>query len=406
MMSTPTWNLYRENTPAAFWRLLLEPIPSAAEWEAAIRAAATQLPPAATADGIGIEALLFNTLGEGQFGQDHWQLSPLKRAYYAVKPLLPRAISAHLRRLYSGSTEKAFPLGWPVEDRYARFQWEVVRQLLRRRGEPAAPFIHFWPEARPYAFVLTHDVETGDGQAFVRTLADLDATYGFRSSFNFVPEKYRLDWGLMAELRERGFEVGLHGLKHDGKLFRSKPAFMRRAQQINRHLRTFEAVGFRSPLTHRNPEWMQALDIEYDLSFFDTDPYEPQAGGTMSLWPFSIGRFLELPYTLVQDYTLTAVLKETTPEVWLKKVDFIRSYSGLALVNAHPDYLRNPPSWQLYEAFLRAMRRRADFWHALPREVARWWRARSTADDLAQLRGGVAGTISVDGLAPVQQVAS
>lgn len=126
----------------------------------------------------------------------------------------------------------------------------------------------------------------------------------------------------------------------------------------------------------------------------------------MSLWPFSIGRFLELPYTLVQDYTLTAVLKQTTPEVWLKKVDFIRSYSGLALVNAHPDYLKSPPSWQLYEAFLRAMRRRADFWHALPREVARWWRARSAAVDLAQLRGAVAGTISVDGPVPVQQVAS
>lgn len=33
----------------------------------------------------------------------------------------------------------------------------------------------------------------------------------------------------------------------------------------------------------RHPLWMQSLDIEYDLSFFDTDPYEPMAGGSMSM---------------------------------------------------------------------------------------------------------------------------
>ena len=78
----------------------------------------------------------------------------------------------------------------------------------------------------------------------------------------------------------------------------------------------------------RNPEWMQALEIEYDLSFFDADPYEPMPGGTMSIWPFILGRFVELPYTLIQDHTLTAVLGETTPRLWLEKVDFIERYRG------------------------------------------------------------------------------
>ena len=117
---------------------------------------------------------------------------------------------------------------------------------------------------------------------------------------------------------------------------------MRRAKRINAHLKELDAVGFRSPLTMRNPEWMQALEIEYDLSFFDTDPYEPMPGGTMSIWPFILGHFVELPYTLMQDYTLTAVLGETTPRLWLQKVDFIERYHGMALVNTHPDYLLNP----------------------------------------------------------------
>jgi len=398
--------LYQENNPASFWRLTSEPAPTAGEWSAAVRAAAWVLPPDVKSAGDDIDTLLFNTLGEGQFGPDHWRLGRLKHTYYTVKPFLPRPLSRSMRRLYRRVTEPSFRLDWPIEDRYARFQWEVIDQLLKVTGRQAVSHIHFWPQGRPFAFALTHDVETAEGQAFVRTVADLDASYGFRSSFNFVAEDYRVDRGLLEELQERGFEVGVHGLHHDGKAFRSQAEFLFRAKNITHHLREWGAVGFRTPLTHRHPGWMQALDIEYDLSFFDTDPYEPLPGGTMSLWPFTMGRFLELPYTLVQDYTLTAVLKETTPAVWLEKVDFLRSYCGLALVITHPDYLRDPQTWRIYTDFLRAMRNRADFWQALPRDVARWWRRRAAARSVADLEGGVERTIEVPEMPGLQYLAT
>jgi len=226
-------------------------------------------------------------------------------------------------------------------------------------------------------------------------VADLDASFGFRSSFNFVPERYRLDRELMEDLINGGFEVGVHGLKHDGRDFISHSVFARRARAMNRHIAEFDAVGFRAPLTHRNPRWMQDLEIEYDSSFFDTDPFEPIAGGTMSIWPFQLGRFVELPYTLAQDYTVTAVLNETTPRLWLRKVDYIAANRGMALLNTHPDYLRNPVTWNVYEGFLREMNLRADYHHALPRDVARWWRARSGAALAGDLEGGIASTIHV-----------
>jgi hypothetical protein len=143
---------------------------------------------------------------------------------------------------------------------------------------------------------------------------------------------------------------------------------------------------------------MQMLDIEYDGSFFDTDPYEPIAGGTMSIWPFQLGRFVELPYTLAQDYTLAEVLGETTPRLWLEKVEFIRANHGMALLNTHPDYLRKPPTRRIYSEFLAAMRERADFHHALPREIARWWRARSAATAVQELPDAAIATIDVDGV--------
>jgi peptidoglycan/xylan/chitin deacetylase (PgdA/CDA1 family) len=385
--------LFSANTPAAFWRVLATPMPAASEWSTAVGVAARLLPPAVRRGGDQIDDLLLQILGEGQFGPRHWRLDARRRLYYALKPMLPRALTRVARRWHRHSTTSRFPLGWPEELRYPAFLWEVIRQLLLQRGQSSLPYIGFWPSGRRYALVLTHDVETAAGQRRVRELADLDAAHGLRSSFNFVPERYPLDDELMSELRARGFEVGIHGLHHDGKLFSSHGEFMRRAERINQYLEAWGAVGFRAPLMHRNPAWLQALDIEYDLSFFDTDPYEPIAGGTMSLWPFQLGRFVELPYTLVQDYTLTAVLKETSPRLWLRKLDAIRRYHGMALVNTHPDYLRDSTTRRVYTAFLKAVATDAGAWNALPRQVAGWWRARREAGSLEQLPEATSATI-------------
>jgi ribosomal protein S18 acetylase RimI-like enzyme len=386
-------SLFAENRPEQFWRPLVEPQVPAHEWDAAVRRAAAVLRPACRPADGRTETLLALTLGEGQFGSHHWRLSSAKRFYYVLKPALPRALTRRLRRVYGSRRQPGDRLGWPVEATYVRFQQEVVSQLLEATGAESLPYIDFWPSGRRYAFVLTHDVETAEGQAYVPAVADLDAAFGFRSSFNFVPERYRVDHGLIEDLKARGFEVGVHGLKHDGRDFASEIEFRKRAKRINHHLRELGAVGFRAPLTLRHPAWMQALEIQYDTSFFDTDPYEPIAGGTMSIWPYQLGRFVELPYTLAQDYTLASVLGELTPRLWLEKLDFIRDNHGMALLNTHPDYLLTPATSRIYSEFLRAMSEDRDHYHALPREVASWWRARSQAPTLSQLPGGVAATV-------------
>lgn len=373
LMTTDLWS---DNTPAQFWRCVPD-VPEE-QWQAATARAISQLNLPVDGDEA---ALLAFALGEGWRGADRWRLSSTVRTYYRLKPLIPRWAIRRMRRLHAPQASVGFQLGWPIEDRYARFQWEVARQLLLLRGEPALHFYHFWPEGRRYGLVLTHDVETAQGQSFVRAVAELEESYGFRSSFNFVPERYPLDYPLLQELRERGFEIGLHGLKHDGKLFWSQNEFMRRARRINDHLQAMDAVGFRAPLNHRHPEWMQELQIEYDLSFFDTDPYEPLPGGSMSIWPFFLGHFVELPSTLVQDHTLVTIMGERSPRLWLQKMDFIERYHGLALLNAHPDYLMDQATLDVYADFLQAMRERSGYWHGLARDAARWWRTRAGATD-------------------------
>lgn len=366
------------NSPWAFWRLLLDTA-STEDWvRASVQAlyCLDRLPAALSTDNP-LTAIV-DVLSESQFGPSHWRLSRTKSLYYqVVRPVLPVRLRPVLRSLFKRQQRNDFPLGWPVEDRLVRFQFEMLGCLLESKGLASAPYIHFWPAGRRFAFVLTHDVEAERGQRFVRAVAALEERYGFRSSFNFVPEGYPVDRTLLAELQERGFEVGVHGLKHDGRLFSSHATFLTQARRINEYAASWDAVGFRSPLTHRQPEWMQALEVEYDSSFFDTDPFETIPGGTLSIWPFTIGRIVELPYTLAQDHTLMVTLGETTPRLWLEKVDFIASCCGLALLNAHPDYLTDPKHLAIYETFLRQMRERSDYWHSLPREVARWWRKRA-----------------------------
>lgn len=244
-----------------------------------------------------------------------------------------------------------------------------------------------WPGGKLFAFVLTHDVEGKKGVENSRALAELEMSLSFRSSFNFVPEgEYDTPASLRSFLANHGFEIGVHDLHHDGTLYRSKAAFTAAAGRINRYLEGWQAAGFRSAFMFHNLEWLKELNITYDASTFDTDPFEPQKDGANTIFPFWVERsdgsgYVELPYTLPQDSTLFLVLREKTNAIWKQKLDWVAQHGGLALVNVHPDYLafgkragRTEFPVTHYEEFLTHVSARFgdDAWHALPREVAQF----------------------------------
>ena len=115
----------------------------------------------------------------------------------------------------------------------------------------------------------------------------VELRHGFRSCFNFVPEgEYRVPYAVRTMLDQSGFEVGVHGLEHDRKLYNSKAKFATKTVEINQYLRKWNASGFRSPLMQHKLEWLQTLDVEYDASTFDTDPFESQPNGVSTIFPF------------------------------------------------------------------------------------------------------------------------
>lgn len=241
-----------------------------------------------------------------------------------------------------------------------------------------------WPDGKQFALVLTHDVETLQGQKRCRDLAALETSLGYRSSFNFVPEKYPVSKELREHLTSSGFEVGVHGLIHDGKYFNSRRVFRERAQKINHYLREWGAVGYRSPSMLHKLSWFHDLDIRYDASTFDTDPFEPHSDGVGTIFPFWVRNgvsgkgYVELPYTLPQDFTLFILMKHRGIDLWKKKLDWIARHGGMALLVTHPDYLTfgaktGPEEYPVhyYSDFLKHVKTTYGniFWLALPKEV-------------------------------------
>jgi len=170
----------------------------------------------------------------------------------------------------------------------------------------------------------------------------------------------------------------------------------------------------------RKLDWIGELDIEYDGSTFDTDPFEPQPDGVRTIFPFVVYRnsgwlsttvdrrpptadstnpsnstdssnstnsrpfYVELPYTLPQDHCLFVILKEKNIRIWKEKLDWIVEKGGMALLNSHPDYMNfrggkcglEEYDASMYMEFLQYVKSKytGQYWQALPREMARFWK--------------------------------
>lgn len=302
----------------------------------------------------------------------------LVRGYYRVRPVLPRGLQLALRRAFSRAQGRAEFPRWPIEDGLSDL-YEWLFALLGALGGGPVPWLGLWPDGREWALVLTHDVETAAGLRRREALRAPERELGLRSSWNLVAERYDVGDDVVAALRDEGCEIGVHGLRHDGRDLGSRRQLRRRLPAMRRAADRWGAVGFRSPATQRVWEWMPGLGFDYDSSTPDTDPFEPQPGGCATVLPFFNDDLVELPITLPQDHTLFCVLDHQDGGLWLDKARHIRHRGGMALALTHPDYVADGRVERAYRALLAEFAADPTVWHALPREVAGWWRERAAS---------------------------
>jgi hypothetical protein len=293
----------------------------------------------------------------------------IKKLFYIFKPLIPRSFQILLRRRLVAVQKKKYKNLWPILEKAGK----------KPDGWPG------WANNKKFAVILTHDVENQGGHDKCLQLSEIEAKLGFHSSYNFVPERYNVSPQIRNDLVDSGFEIGVLGINHDGKLFSSKKIFDERAKKINGYIKQWNATGFRAPAMHHNLDWIHNLNIKYDLSTFDTDPFEPQSDGVETIFPFFVSKdggqqgYWEFPYTLVQDFTLFILMKDSNI-IWKKKLDWIVERGGMVLLNVHPDYINfdqgitkaeeYPQNY--YIEFLQYIIDKYNglFWNPLPKELA------------------------------------
>lgn len=307
----------------------------------------------------------------------------LLNIFYILKPLVPRRIQIFLRSRRCKQIISKGNISWPIDS-------EAARPRDAWGG---------WPRDKTFALVLTHDIEKSTGVAKVRQLANLEKRLGFRSCFNFVGADYDVPKDLIDELYSSNFEIGIHGFHHNGLMYATRRIFERHTRGIKQRSKEWKTQGFRSPSMHSNLDWLHALDIKYDSSTFDTDPFEPQPSGTKTIFPFWVAHrdnttgYVELPYTLPQDFLLFVLLKEKSIDIWKNKLNWIAKNGGMALINTHPDYMNwsaSTPTYQnypveLYIEFLEFIRKQyqEQYWHALPCEVADHYRQTKNSESIS-----------------------
>jgi len=314
------------------------------------------------------------------FTQKATTFDAVHRLYYLARPLLPIGVRKHLQRVRLHGWDKiAFPR-WPVDWSVDTLIESAMTLLLKAGREPRIPFIWFWPEGASSCAMMTHDVEGPSGLAFCDELMDIDDSFAVKSAFQLIPEGREESWRRTARrLRARGFEVNLHDLNHDGRLFANKREFLERAKRINAFAKEFDCDGFRSAIMYREQDWFGAFGFAYDMSVPNAAHLEPQRGGCCTVMPYFVDDILELPLTAVQDYSLFYILNDYSTAIWRRQIQLIAERHGLVSVITHPDYLVGKRERRVYADLLQhlvELRARNQMWVALPGEINRWWRNR------------------------------
>ena len=328
-------------------------------------------------------------------------------------------------------------LAEPIVNQYIKLLMELIIEVLRREGLPLLQK-WYWPYRKEFALCLTHDIDVvkkwslgkikdefhnlwrmkenpGTSGAFsksvrtvcsivegensywnFRSIMDMEEAYGFRSSFYFSTQKdvpHGLEYdiedkrliGVMKELSERGWEVGLHGgfdaFNDIGKLRREKEKLEGLIEEEVTGIRQHYLL-FKVPLT-----WnvQQTAGFSYDCTFGYADCEGFRAGIAFPFYPYDpIGHrkldILEIPLT-VMDGTLGKYRGLSAPEadkVLLNIFRKIKKTNGLGCLLWHNKYFDDmdfPGYGGVFEHLLQWSKDQNAFGGS-GEQINRWWRGR------------------------------
>jgi peptidoglycan/xylan/chitin deacetylase (PgdA/CDA1 family) len=157
--------------------------------------------------------------------------------------------------------------------------------------------------------VLSHDIDSPEG---LRNLVDLflpaEEAVGATSVNYIVPCAWPIDHGLVAEVRARGHQIGVHGYDHSNRTPFSDGAERRRRLDAARaFIERYDARGYRAPSLLRTRDLLRDLSTlyAYDSSIPTSGGLFPVPNnGCATARPYVVEGMAEIPVSMPRDGSL------------------------------------------------------------------------------------------------------
>ena len=298
----------------------------------------------------------------------------------------------------------------PVISGYGLKILNLIRACYLRAN---TPFIHkwYWPNFANACLIVTHDIDnlipSNNNSLFsfiknyilrkinmkhsnVVDIANIEFKSGIKSSFYFFSEykKQQEFENVLAELKMKGFEIGLHGSLfsfQNENLLKLEMEKLSYTSKIEVRGERQHGLNFLNPHTWR---YLDKLDFEYDTSFYYNDKIGFRCGICHPYHPFDIltdekFNLIEIP-TCFMDFS--AICNEFTENDIESVMDELENAvclnNGCFVVNFHNEYFGNKRYAHIDNIFKSILQKGSGgaYWIATAEECARWWKKREFTD--------------------------
>lgn len=192
---------------------------------------------------------------------------------------------------------------------------------------------------------LTYDIDRKVCYNYLDKLIDILCKYNLTATLNILTAgEYKIKWAKIENIKNLGFEIGLHGATHDIALGYRNIGYIRLELKNALANIPFKVYGYRAPALCMTPTLLQViteLGFLYDSSLPMTNMYYKSVE---SCFPYPLNnKVWEFPVT-IQDNTFFLDLKLSQKEA-LKKlisiIEAIKLLGGISIINLHPYIIIN-----------------------------------------------------------------
>jgi peptidoglycan/xylan/chitin deacetylase (PgdA/CDA1 family) len=227
---------------------------------------------------------------------------------------------------------------------------------------------------------LSHDIDIKEDYLYMEEVFKLNKKYKLVSGFNLLTNwGYKIDNSFLREIRDNGFEIGLHGYTHDIAIGIRSEKRIRKELSLALKEFDFPVSGYRAPafaISRRLLKILKELGIKYDSSMKTTSCYSSQSAEVFYPYKYPNIGIWEVPLTIQDDRVFRDLhlSNEEALGVIKELVTRIMDIGGVCVINNHPSLIHKKRYY--YVELLKWLASLHDIWVARIDDVVKFMEER------------------------------